>query len=315
MSFKNFKRPVQTPTPSAQLFTTPPVSLEEFRVDYENNVYVLLTIDVNSYNNFFEFPGDYSGNPSWLYDFGLYYNGTRQYSLSDLIGLVFDSQTNYPFNYPNNLIADPGIAFWTSDENVAADFYNLMTINSLDLFDITITNITSYNPICFKEDTKILTDKGYVPIQQLRNGDLVKTLHNDYKPINMIGKRNIYNPAVSDRVPNQLYKCSPSEYPELSEDLILTGPHSILVDKYQSGQKEKTQELLGKNIITDHKYCLPVCLDERATVYESSGLHTIYHLALDNRNVNKNYGIYANGLLTESCSIKYLKEYSNMELL
>ena len=30
--------------------------------------------------------------------------------------------------------------------------------------------------ICFKEDSKILTDKGYIPIQDLRKGDLVKTL-------------------------------------------------------------------------------------------------------------------------------------------
>ena len=42
---------------------------------------------------------------------------------------------------------------------------------------------------CFKEDTKILTDKGYKSIQDLRKGDLVKTLNHDYKAIDMIGKR------------------------------------------------------------------------------------------------------------------------------
>jgi len=41
---------------------------------------------------------------------------------------------------------------------------------------------------------------------------------------------------------------------------------------------------------------------------------TIYHLALENENYFSNYGIYANGLLVESCSKRYLKELSGMEL-
>jgi len=59
---------------------------------------------------------------------------------------------------------------------------------------------------------------------------------------------------------------------------------------------------------------LPACVDERASVYLKEGPYAIYHLALENDNYYHNYGIYANGLLVESCSKRYLNELSGMTL-
>ena len=169
---------------------------------------------------------------------------------------------------------------------------------------------------CFKEGSKILTDKGYKPIQDLRNGDLVKTLLHDYKPIVMIGKREIHHSASSERIKNQLYNCSQEQYPEIFEPLILTGCHSILVDRFtDEEQKKKVIEVNGNTYVTDRKYRLPACADLRASVYETPGTYTIYHLALEHEDYYMNYGIYANGLLVETCSKRYLKELSNMELI
>jgi hypothetical protein len=56
-------------------------------------------------------------------------------------------------------------------------------------------------------------------------------------------------------------------------------------------------------------------VDSRASAYEKEGKFTIYHLALENDDSRINYGIYANGLLVETCSRRYLKELSNMILL
>jgi hypothetical protein len=169
---------------------------------------------------------------------------------------------------------------------------------------------------CFKEDTQILTDKGYKLIQDLRKGDLVKTLLHDYKPIDMIGKRDIYHPALEERIKDQLYKCSKDKFDEVFEPLIITGCHSILVDDFISEkQKDLVIEVNGNTYVTDGKYRLPVCADERASVYEIPGTYTIYHLALENDDYYMNYGIYANGLLVETCSKRYLKELSNMTLI
>ena len=169
---------------------------------------------------------------------------------------------------------------------------------------------------CFRENTKIcvLQDNVeiYVPIQNMRKGDLVKTLGNGYLPVDMIGKRDIYHQAVND----QLYKCSQDKYPEIFEDLVLTGCHCILVDDFKNeDQRNKTIKSTGKIYITDNKYRLPASVDDRTTVYDIPGPYTIYHLALENDDYYMNYGIYANGLLVETCSKRYLKELSNMTLI
>ena len=173
------------------------------------------------------------------------------------------------------------------------------------------------NLVCFKENTKILTNNGYRSIQDLRKGDLIKTICHDFLPIDMIGKKQIYHEASKIRIKDQLYKCSQTEYPEIFEDLIITGCHSILIDEFFSEeQREKTIEFNNNRVfITDNNYRLPACFDERASVYETAGTYTIYHLALENDDYYMNYGIYANGLLVETCSKRYLKEISNMILI
>jgi len=171
-------------------------------------------------------------------------------------------------------------------------------------------------PPCFKEGSKILTAKGYVPIEDLRKGDYVRTFKNGFVPIDIIGKREIYHEACEQRIPGQLYECSKEQFEELIEPLVITGCHSILVDEFVSEeQKEKTIEVNGKIYSTDDKYRLPACVDERTTVYSVPGNYTIYHIALENENYYGNYGIYANGLLVESCSKRYLKELAVMDLI
>jgi len=184
-----------------------------------------------------------------------------------------------------------------------------------------ITNLRGYvftSPTipCFKEDTKILTDTGYKPIQNLRRGDMIKTLQDNYVAIDMIGKRDIYHHASNERIKNQLYVCNNSNYPEVFEDLVITGCHSILVDSFVSPeQKAETNQINGNIYVTGNKYRLPACVDERTTVYDIPGNYTIYHLALDGSTEYMNFGIYANGLLVETCSKRYLRTLSNMELI
>lgn len=206
------------------------------------------------------------------------------------------------------------------DTTVSTTGLAVDSVNNLYFTNNNSTVITKYTipvPVpCFKEDTKILTDKGYVLIQELRNGHLIKTLKHGYKPIFMIGKRDIVHEASQQRIKNQLYKCSQNEYPEIIEPLVITGCHSILVDNFtDESQKNKTAEVNGKIYVTDNKYRLPACADHRASVYETPGTYTIYHLALENDDYYMNYGIYANGLLVETCSKRFLKELSNMTLI
>jgi len=227
----------------------------------------------------------------------VYFDASGATELPTLDSSSFDGGTAY---YYRNVLAANG-ATATNTTFTDAGFNSSQQIDPI---------------ICFKEDTKILTNKGYIPIQDLRKGDLVKTIEHNYLPIVMIGKKEIHHPAKTERIQDQLYKCTQSEYPEIFEDLVLTGCHSILVDEFANEeQKEKTIEVNKIIYVTDRKYRLPACADHRASVYEHPGTYTIYHLALENDDYYMNYGIYTNGLLVETCSKRYLTELANMTLI
>ena len=99
------------------------------------------------------------------------------------------------------------------------------------------------------------------------------------------------------------------------EDLIITGYHCILVDDFISeSQREKTKQVNGSIFITDNKYRLPACVDEKTEIYNNPGMHIIYHIVLENDDPRMNYGIFANGLLVESCSQKNMETLSQMTI-
>jgi hypothetical protein len=173
---------------------------------------------------------------------------------------------------------------------------------------------------CFLEGSKILVlvdgKEIYVPIEKLQKGDLVKTSINGYKKIEVMGKGSIVNSSNSERIEERLYKCSPINYPELTEDLYITGFHSILVDNLTDIQRQQTIKHMQKIFVTDNKYRLIACVDERAEPWSKEGKFTIWHIALENTNKRMNYGIYANGgLLVESCSINFLENHTNMNIM
>jgi hypothetical protein len=173
--------------------------------------------------------------------------------------------------------------------------------------------------VCFKEGTQILClvdgVEKYVPIETMQTGTLVKTSLNGYKKVELIGKGSIVNPAGSERIENRLYKLSPSRYSELHEDLFITGAHSVLVDSITDKQREELTAQLGRIFVTDKKYRLTAMVDERAEPWSSEGKYAIWHFALEHDDILMNYGIYANGLLAETCSINTMRTKSNLDIV
>ena len=170
---------------------------------------------------------------------------------------------------------------------------------------------------CFLEGTTVLCKVDgvdtYIPIETVKPGDLVKTSRDGYKKVELIGSGTIRNPGDSERTHDRLYKCSPKNYPELKDDLYITGDHSILVGRLSNLEREKTVKQSGRVFVTEGKYRLCACIDERAEPWAKEGSFKIWHLALENSDPKMNYGIYVNGgLLVESCCIFALKNKSNM---
>lgn len=245
---------------------------------------------------------------------------------SDNISSIFvENSTSIYVSTPTSLTISRcnGSTYTTISANYAPQFVpNGLSVDSTgniyvaDIGNNQIVKLALQNVVCFKEGAKILTDVGYKPIETLKKGDLVKTLTKGFVPIEMIGQKKMHNSASNYRVAEQLYICTQEFYPEVFEPLIITGCHSILVDAFENDQqREEVSEVLGNIYVTEGKYRLPACVDERSKVYLEKGDFTIYHMALENENYYGNYGVFANGLLVETCSRRYLKELANMTLL
>ena len=259
------------------------------------------------------------GDPIRIY----YYSNYTDASIHD--GNTIATQfTNYVLNnFPD--ITDPiyntfsswRVAYVSGFSPPPSGVYN----NGFDLSTFTFSPFHVYPAIpCFLEGTTILCQVNdidtYLPIETIKSGTLVKTSLNGYKKVESIGKGTINNPGNNERIENRLYKCSPNKYPELKEDLYITGCHSILVNNITDEQREQTIKQSGKVFVTDKKYRLLACIDERAEPWCNEGTYTIWHFALENDDVKMNYGVYANGgLLVETCSINYMKNRSNMQLI
>jgi len=181
----------------------------------------------------------------------------------------------------------------------------------------------SQNPepyICFKEGSKILClidgKETYIPVENMRKGTLVKTSDSGFLPVTFIGSSKIYNPANSLRYNDRLFICSKDKFPELTEDLIITGGHAILYDNLTEKEKAATIRQVGRIMIAENKYRLMAADDERALPYENEGLFNIWHFSLRNHEYDWNYGVYANGgLLVETASERVMQESSGMVLI
>jgi hypothetical protein len=222
----------------------------------------------------------------------------------------------------NKIIYDGNNAYWTSPDNISGVLNAFSVVIQDAVGALTSPNVDVQVNVpypCFLEGTKILCFESnkevYRPIESLRKGDLVKTTYNGYIPIYMIGTSTIYNPGNDYRVANRLYKCPKEKYPALFEDLYITGCHSILVPSMTDDEWENTKAVNGNVFVTDNHFRLLACADEKAEPFNKEGFMNIYHIALENNDYYMNYGVYANGLLVESCSKRYLTELSNMRIL
>ena len=218
------------------------------------------------------------------------------------------SKGTAPYYYSYNVNT-----FTLTNNNVSDDLITSLIISSNGVLYFTL-------PVaCFLEGTKILcfenNEEVYRPIESIQKGDLVKTIYNGYMPVCMMGASRIYNPGNDYRVANRLYKCPKEKYPTLFEDLYITGCHSILVPWMTDDQWENTKAVNGHVYVTDNHFRLIACADEKAEPFNKEGFMNIYHIALDHDDICMNYGIYANGLLVETCSIEYLIKYSKLKIL
>ena len=222
----------------------------------------------------------------------------------------------------------PGLTLPAAElySNGPESYVSQLTLYNTELTQSEVTYL--YNNIfipphipCFLEGSKILKldqdidEETYVPVETLRPGDLIKTYLNGYRPVVYIGKKTISTPSDKSDIRNHLYKFVKSKIPGMTDDLFITGEHCTLHKTISQEMKEKVKSHMGDIYITEYQFRVPACIDKRAEQYRGNYPVTIWHFALENDDDYYNYGVYANGLLVESCSIQYLLELSNMKII
>jgi hypothetical protein len=170
--------------------------------------------------------------------------------------------------------------------------------------------------ICFDKGTKILClnkqfEEEYIPIENLKKGDLVKSYKHGYRKIYSIGNNFMINN------PNQfnacMYKLEKTEDNKLTDDLIVTGGHSVLVDSLGIYEEETRKIMNGLQMIDD-KYLLLSSLSKDFIKLDNNDSYNYYHFILENNDSynyyhfilennddeNERFSVWANGILTET---------------
>jgi len=252
--------------------------------------------------------------------------GVFDLSYSDQYVQIFTSGITYSLKDSNNNVLQTatveGPSYSITFQNAPSTTLRYGP-NTLQIYDGTtmVGNPIYISAVCFREGTRILcmdkrTSKPkYIPIEKMKPGTLVKTLHSGFVPVKLIGHSTICNSDTETRMRDSLYKCSKSNYTELIDDLYITGNHSILLRELSDKNHDDLMRECGGIYMTEDRYRLPAFLDKRAERFREPGIYRIWHFALENNDYYMNYGVYANGLLVESTSLRFMNELAKMDLV
>jgi hypothetical protein len=163
---------------------------------------------------------------------------------------------------------------------------------------------------CFNEGTFILClskdfKDVWIPVEELNQNTLVKTYKHGYRRIRRIITGTLKN-DIND-FSNSMRKMKLSTDNELFSELIITSWHGILVDEIEPSLIEKVNALESTlessyNKIDD-KYILPAGISNDFESIDDANEYTYYHFSLEyDDDENTRYGVWANGVLTETTS-------------
>jgi hypothetical protein len=189
--------------------------------------------------------------------------------------------------------------------NVITYNHNGSSTTSISPFPFTVRSVSGVIP-CFGEGTQILTieneEEKYVAVEKLVEGSVVKTYkHGARKIAKIVSGSFINDPQEPKRC---MYKLPKTD--AMTNDLILTGGHAVLVDESPKGLQFKI----------DDKY---LSFAENNADFEKIDDHQIYkyyNFSIENDgDKDRRFGVWANGVLCETPSEKQLDSFNQKMLV
>ena len=205
------------------------------------------------------------------------------------------SFTDYTITEPSQIVFN----------NVYSSVFGTVPYSIYESSDNIYYSTLDFDPVCYVKGTKILClidgNEQYVKIEDLKENILVKTYLHGYKKLKILGKQSIKN-CIEYKY-NKIFKLSKEKNKDLIEDLYVSGKHSILVDSLTDEQiKRINLQWTGPKTL-DSKFLLLASVCEDFEDVKDENIYEIYQLILENNDNNKRYGIWANGILSESTSL------------
>ena len=241
-------------------------------------------------------------------------------------GIIFDSKKNIYVANLNNGYPALLNGYIQKIQGIQYNFINISglppgsyPVNVYDATQAEVVTGTSFsiNIQCYLKGTKILTyidqKEVWVNIENLKPSDLVKTYKNGFIRVKNIGWSQMQNSIHLN--PNKLFKIEKNKLPELTEDLYVSGKHSRLVDNLTQEQISSTLKIWSKMQKINDKFLLMACVDELFTDVKDENMYDMYQIILESDSRSQQYGIYANGLLSESMSIQTFERKKQLKPL
>jgi hypothetical protein len=210
----------------------------------------------------------------------------------------------------SNTVASP--VYYSNDNGVTFTMTNITSniitkivgtnTSSIAGYSVLIGNMTStkYSTTvpCFNENTTILNSNNeYVSIKSLKINDVIHTYKDGLKKIKYI---------QSFKTTNNNLNSLQSMFKMKNTNFIVSGGHSILVDELTKEEHDLQKISFGfDNKIHDKQFLL-ACISDKFEIIKDNDIYVLYHIVLENDDIYKQYGIYANdGILTETISEDY----------
>lgn len=150
--------------------------------------------------------------------------------------------------------------------------------------------------LCFFADSEILTARGQLRIDEMLTTDLVVLSDFNFKKVDTIKKSKVVH-----------VHSAPILYQHSRTKLTVTRNHSLLFNDFESEeQKEKVIKEMGYVHVTDSMVRVPAFLARDMHAYPSYGVFDVYHLALENEDLDANHAIFANNILVETCQLSQI---------
>jgi hypothetical protein len=220
--------------------------------------------------------------------------------------------TNYTINYSTpSSITFTGLSYNITGTIPYVLYEKPPTQSAYPLYKnyVSYTGLLDFGPVCFVKGTKILClidgIEQYVNVEDIKYDTLVKTYLHGYKRIKILAYSKFQNSLIENKNDIvKIFKLSINYFPELVSDLYVTGQHSILVDCLTKEQIIKTLQIWSHLLKIDDKFLLMSLANEKAEVVKDENLYELYQIVLENDCDSNRYGIYANGLLSETMSLQ-----------